>query len=195
MKIIGISGTSGAGKTTLAKALRDSINANHIEFDMFIKLNQSPRHVIFNGKSYRLFHRPAQYDELKVLEVLKALKSGREITVDILTEKKYVNQKLTHSVTYQPTEYVIVEGFLAFIYPELLSLYDKKFFLEIPYEESVNRRDQRKGKKQDLDYLLFTKAEQEKYFLPQKFLKDLIVIDGQDATAKLVEIIKQHLEI
>jgi uridine kinase len=81
--IIGISGMSGAGKTTLVKALSDSTNATAIYWDDFDPISKSPEDLVewyHRGKNY------AEFDYASLSDVLDTLKSGSTIKHPISNE-------------------------------------------------------------------------------------------------------------
>ena len=69
--IIGISGISGAGKTTFVKALSKKIKAAKLNWDDFDEISISPKNYLNwyeNGQDYEAFNYQEMVDTLKTLK-------------------------------------------------------------------------------------------------------------------------------
>jgi len=72
--IIGISGISGAGKTTLVKALSQKLHVATLHWDDFDEISISPEDYLNwykNGRNYEAFDYQAMADALKTLKLNK----------------------------------------------------------------------------------------------------------------------------
>lgn len=120
-KIIGISGGSGAGKTTLANALLDHYagEALVISYDRYYKRMPCGNYDI-----------PESLDTELLLKHLHLLKSGKAVGLPIYDR---INNQITSEVNWvEPKPIIIVEGIFALYHPELLKLYDLKVFVDVP---------------------------------------------------------------
>lgn len=75
-KIIGISGISGAGTTTITKALGEKLNVTTLYWDDFDDISESPADYV------EWFHKSGDYADWKypaLEKTLKELKSGRNV--------------------------------------------------------------------------------------------------------------------
>jgi uridine kinase len=118
-KIIGISGGSGAGKTTLANAL-----LKHYQGDAMI-LSYDRYYKTMPCGNYDI---PKSLDTELLLEHLHLLKSGQ--AVDLPIYDRFKNQRTSAVERVESKPIIIVEGIFALHYPELLDLYHCKVFVE-----------------------------------------------------------------
>jgi uridine kinase len=128
-KIIGISGGSGAGKTTLANALLQHYQgkAMLISYDRYYKRMECGNYDI-----------PESLDTELLLEHLRSLKSGQSIDLPIYD--RFKNQRISAVDWVEPKPIIIVEGIFALHQPELLDLYHCKVFVETSSDSIRFRR-------------------------------------------------------
>jgi uridine kinase len=89
--VIGISGVSGAGKTTLTKYLSEKLNATSLFWDDFDEVSTSPDNYV------EWFYRGGLYDEFdynKLAYTLKHLKKGHKIEHPALKNILYPNKTI-----------------------------------------------------------------------------------------------------
>ncbi|KAK7934252.1 hypothetical protein WMY93_005148 [Mugilogobius chulae] len=134
--IVGIGGMTNGGKSTLAARLHQRIvNSCLIAQDVYFK-EDSVVPVDSNGFK--------QYDVLDALymeEMLEHVELWRRDPESYMTQKGLMTTQ--ESSPGSKVFVLIVEGFLIFNYRPLNSLYDKKYFLEIPYDICKMRRSTR----------------------------------------------------
>jgi uridine kinase len=118
-KIIGISGGSGAGKTTLANALLQHFQgkAMLISYDRYYKTMPCGNYDILESLDTEL-----------LLEHLLLLKSGQ--AVDLPIYDRVNNQRIAMVERVTPQSIIIVEGIFALYHRELLDLYHCKVYVE-----------------------------------------------------------------
>ncbi|XP_006892066.1 PREDICTED: nicotinamide riboside kinase 1 [Elephantulus edwardii] len=129
--IIGISGVTNGGKTTLAKNLQKHLpNCSVISQDDYFK----PESEIEMDKNGFL-----QYDVLDALNMenmMSAISCWME-------ENPEAPPLSTDSQSSMDIPILIIEGFLLFSYKPLDTLWNRSYFLTIPYEECKRRRSTR----------------------------------------------------
>ncbi|XP_065132056.1 nicotinamide riboside kinase 1 isoform X1 [Paramisgurnus dabryanus] len=132
--IIGIGGMTNGGKTTLSKHLQDVLPKSCvISQDNFFK-DESMVAVDINGFK--------QFDALDALHMDRMMSDVDSWQND--PESFMTSRGLTvTSATSQQPNVLIVEGFLIFNHGPLNILFDKRFFLQIPYETCKQRRSSR----------------------------------------------------
>ncbi|XP_008334213.1 nicotinamide riboside kinase 1 isoform X1 [Cynoglossus semilaevis] len=141
--ILGIGGMTNGGKSTLARRLHQQIpNSCIIAQDTYFK-DDSVVPVDCSGFK--------QYDMLSALHMDKMIND-----VDLWRKdpEAYMNgqglNKEMKTLTADKGVFVlIVEGFLIFNYGPLNVLFDKKYFMEIPYDVCKERRSSRVYKPPD----------------------------------------------
>ncbi|XP_012690812.1 nicotinamide riboside kinase 2-like [Clupea harengus] len=135
--IIGIGGVTNGGKTTLTNGLLKTLpNCCVIHQDDFFKTQD---HIEVGEDGFR------QWDVITSLDMeamVNTVKGWLENPV------KFAR---SHGVTVSPfaedperdTHILIVEGFLIYNYKPLVEIYDKSYYITIPYEECKRRRSSR----------------------------------------------------
>ncbi|XP_068830022.1 nicotinamide riboside kinase 1 isoform X2 [Capricornis sumatraensis] len=135
--VIGISGVTNGGKTTLAKNLQKHLpNCSVISQDDFFK----PESEIETDENGFL-----QYDVLEALnmeEMMSAISCWMENPTHSLVS--------THEESIKEIPILIIEGFLLFHYKPLDTVWNRSYFLTIPYEECKRRRSTRVYKPPDV---------------------------------------------
>uniref|UniRef100_A0A8D0ZAU0 Nicotinamide riboside kinase 1 n=1 Tax=Sus scrofa TaxID=9823 RepID=A0A8D0ZAU0_PIG len=128
--VIGIGGVTNGGKTTLARNLQKRLpNCSVISQDDFFK----PESEIETGENGFL-----QYDVLEALnmeEMMSAISCWMESPSHSLVSTDW------RSIEEIPI--LIIEGFLLFNYKPLDHIWNRMYFLTIPYEECKRRRSTR----------------------------------------------------
>ncbi|XP_053144841.1 nicotinamide riboside kinase 1 isoform X2 [Hemicordylus capensis] len=137
MLVIGLGGVTNGGKTTLARKLKKQLpNCTVISQDDFFKPESE---VAVDDRGF------LQYDVLDALHMDKMVASIRswmtnpeDSALTRLPSSTQDNQKGREDICV-----LIVEGFLLYNYKPLSDVWDKKYFLTIPYEECKRRRSSR----------------------------------------------------
>jgi uridine kinase len=133
--IVAIDGFGGAGKSTLAKELKNELqSATIVEVDDFF---------LFGVKSDA---NKSNFDRARLEEqVLKPLKKGKPAAYQKSID---VNNPLSEYFDMPQVDYVILEGVSSF-HPDIKDYIDYKIWLDIPAEDAKNRmikRDRARGK-------------------------------------------------
>lgn len=134
--IVGIGGMTNGGKSTLAARLHQQIpNSWIVAQDTYFKDDSV---VPINSNGFK------QYDELDALHMDRMMDDihlWRRDPECFLKER--VLEPMQASEPGSEVFVLIVEGFLIFNYRPLNTLYDKKYFMEIPYDICKTRRSSR----------------------------------------------------
>jgi len=136
--IIGICGGTGSGKTTIARAIVDSVGARNvilIEQDSYYKnLADMP----LDERHQANFDHPEAIDFDILIGHIKRLKEGESIEMPLYDMVTHTRRNETE--TFEPKPVVIVEGILIFAEPRILSLLDVRVFVDTPDDVRLMRR-------------------------------------------------------
>lgn len=139
MKIIGIAGGSGTGKTTVANAVGDVLSATIISLDSYYNDNS---HVSPTGREHLNFDHPSAFDFDLLFEHLNLLKKGFSIDIPFYSYIERTRLKKTRKV--KPDEIILIEGILLYHDKRVIDLLDYKFFIDLEEKkrlENIIKRD------------------------------------------------------
>lgn len=180
--IIGIAGGSASGKTTVASRIKEEFKEdvelichdyyylahNDIPFEERVKLN---------------YDHPNAFDTERLISDIKQLKQCIAIERPVYSYTQHT--RLSETVRVEPKKVIIVEGFLIFDNPELLSLMDIKIFVDTDADERLIRRIlrdvQERGRSLEsviTQYSTTVKPMHEQFVEPSKRHADLIIPYG-----------------
>ncbi|XP_035495550.1 nicotinamide riboside kinase 1 [Scophthalmus maximus] len=136
--VVGVGGMTNGGKSTLSKSLHHQIpNSCIIAQDSYFK-DDSVVPVDSNGFK--------QYDMLSALHMdtmMSEVDSWRRDPESFLRRRGLNPEDTTLTVEAEDVYVLIVEGFLIFNYRPLNELFDKRYFMDIPYDVCKRRRSLR----------------------------------------------------
>ncbi|NXP51864.1 NRK1 kinase, partial [Heliornis fulica] len=136
--VIGLGGVTNGGKTTLAEKLKKMLpNCGIISQDDFFKPESE---VETDERGFK------QYDVLDALYMDKMVKSVCDWVKNPPVSSVVMEEMLSTPDRLKNTDDVyilVVEGFLLYSYEPLNELWDRRFFLTLPYEECKRRRSTR----------------------------------------------------
>lgn len=144
MKIIGIAGGSGSGKSSAAYLLAESDPERFeiLNLDDYQKLRTDdglPRlHGMINWDHPDII----RWDDL--IADVKRLKAGQPVTLDSKDYRHnpdYDKHGKRIKRTIKPTPVLIVDGYLSLYNPELRALYDRSFYLDLDEATRQLRRN------------------------------------------------------
>src|SRR5262245_16887717 len=122
--VIGISGGTGSGKTTVANKIVDSVGRENVVFlqqDAYYRdLGDMPREL----RNPVNFDHPDALDNELLINHLKALRAGEAVDQPIYDYSTYL--RTTDKRHIEPRPVIIIEGILVFANPELRALMDMK---------------------------------------------------------------------
>lgn len=137
MLIIGIAGGSGSGKTTVVKAIQQSLSKKVavISQDSYYKDNS---HIPPEDRKLINFDHPDAIDWDLLCNQLSALRRGETIRQPVYS---YITctRSQTETVPVEPADVIIVEGILIFTPENLRKLMDIKIFVDAEGDDRLMR--------------------------------------------------------
>ncbi|KAH3909422.1 uridine/cytidine kinase [Parastagonospora nodorum] len=183
--IIGVAGSSGSGKTSLALAIVASLNLPWVvilSMDSFYK-PLTPEQSAAAFRNEFDFDAPEAIDFDILVERLKDIKNGKVAEVPIYSFEKHA--RLDKTTTIYSPHVLILEGIFALHDPRVLELLDLKIFAEADSDLCLSRRLVRDVKERGRDiegcikqWFGFVKPNFYKYVAPQREIADLIIPRG-----------------
>jgi uridine kinase len=181
VKVIGICGGSGSGKTTIVRKISEVVS----DFVFMPQDNyyKSAAYISNSNITAFNFDRPDAFDNALIIEHLDALKAGRAIE---MPSYDFVHHRRTEeTVRVEPSRLVIFEGIMIFTDREVRDRLDLKIFVDTPDDIRFIRRLTRdiKERGRTLDsvieqYLTVVRPGHYEYIEPTKQFADIIIPEG-----------------
>lgn len=198
--IIGIAGSSGSGKTSLALEIVSLLNLPWVvilSMDSFYKALTPTQHALAHQNEYDL-DSPDAIDFDLLVERLRDLKQGRRADIPTYSFEDHQRQERTTPI-YSP-HVLILEGIFALYDQRILDLLDMKIFTEADADLCLARRITRDVKERGRDiegcikqWFSYVKPNFERYVQPQRKRADIIVPRGtQNRVA--IDMIVKHIQ-
>jgi uridine kinase len=139
--LIGITGGTGSGKSTVAQEIYKSLPAESIaviEQDSYYK-DQS--HLSFEERTKTNYDHPDAFDTDLLLKHLQMLINGEAIDKPVYDFAEHNRKKET--VRVEPKDIIILEGIMILCEPEIRKMLDIKIFVDTDSDVRIIRRIQR----------------------------------------------------
>lgn len=182
--IIGITGGTGSGKSTVCKAIKDSIPAENIaiiEQDAYYK---DQTHLSFEDRLKTNYDHPLAFDNKLLINHIDMLCEGESIEKPIYDYELHT-RKQDETVTVESKDIIIVEGIMILEDEELRNKLDIKVYVDTEDDLRILRRIQRdikeRGRTVDSvieQYLQTVKPAHDQFIEPYKKYADIIIPEG-----------------
>ncbi|SHH08203.1 uridine kinase [Tepidibacter thalassicus] len=182
--IIGITGGTGSGKSTVTKAIIESVpeeNISVIEQDAYYK-DQS--HIPFEERLKTNYDHPLAFDNDLLISHLNDLVNGKSIEKPVYDFEKHT-RNLEKTVTVYPRDIIVVEGIMILEDKRLRNMLDIKIFVDTDNDIRILRRIQRdieeRGRTVDSvidQYLTTVRPAHMQFIEPYKRYADIIIPEG-----------------
>lgn len=182
--IIGITGGTGSGKSTVCRAIIESIPSDKIavvEQDSYYK-DQS--HLTFEERLKTNYDHPLSFDNDLLISHLDDLCNKISIQKPVYDYEKHT-RKTDETVTINPTDIIIVEGIMILEDEKLRENLDIKIYVDTEDDIRILRRIQRdiaeRGRSVDsviAQYLETVKPAHDQFVEPYKKYADIIMPEG-----------------
>ena len=182
--LIGISGGSGGGKTSVANLIYKSLGRNNsLLFSMDSYYKDLTPEQEKNLSNYN-FDSPEALDLDLVYEHLNDLMHWKKVKIP--TYDFSTNKRQSKTIDLEPANIIIVEGILAFYDERMRNLMDLKLFIDLDDDIRLSRRIYRdiisRGRKMETvleRYHKFVKTAYNNYIKPTKEFADIIIPRGE----------------
>ncbi|WP_270992604.1 uridine kinase [Streptococcus agalactiae] len=181
--IIGVTGGSGGGKTSVSRAILSNFpdqKITMIEHDSYYK-DQS--HLTFEERVKTNYDHPLAFDTNLMIEQLNELIEGRPVDIPVYDYIKHTRSDRT--IRQEPQDVIIVEGILVLEDQRLRDLMDIKLFVDTDDDIRIIRRIKRDMEERDrsLDsiieqYTEVVKPMYHQFIEPTKRYADIVIPEG-----------------
>ena len=180
--VIGVSGGSASGKTTVANRVKDEFkdSVELLSHDFYYLPHDD---LPLEERAKLNYDHPNAFDTERLISDIKQLKQGKPIERPVYSY--VIHNRLPETVRVNPAKVIIVEGFMIFENSELRDLMDIKVFVDTDADERLIRRIIRdvneRGRSLEsviMQYTNTVKPMHELFVEPFKKYADLIVLRG-----------------
>ena len=200
MLIIGITGGSGSGKTTVVRKVMSSFSREQVTIvsqDSYYKDNS---HIPLGERADINFDHPESIEFDLLVEHMKLLRAGKAIEEPVYD---YITStRLNETIHVEPNHVIIVEGILLFTDKRVRDLCDMKLFVDAEPDDRLIRiierdmRERGRTAQQVIERYALVKEMHVQFIEPTKRFADIIIPQGgqnQVAIDVVVATIKQKL--
>lgn len=203
--VVGVTGGSGSGKTSVSKAIYDHFTGHSIlmlEQDFYYK---DQAEMAFEERLETNYDHPLAFDTDLLIRHLKQLLRYESIDKPVYDYELYTRS--SEIIHQEPKEVIILEGILILEDPRLRDLMDIKVYVDTDDDIRILRRMVRdvneRGRTMESvieQYLTVVKPMYQKFIEPTKKYADIIIPEGGEnkvaidlMTTKVATILEAHL--
>jgi len=136
--LIGISGGTGSGKTTVANVILERVGAQSIAFVPHDAYYKDLKDLPMAQREMINFDHPDSLDTPLLIEHLHQLRRWQTVHIPVYDFKTHSRTERTLRVDPKPV--ILVEGILIFAEPRLREMFDVKIFVDTPADVRFIRR-------------------------------------------------------
>ncbi|HER1064560.1 TPA: uridine kinase [Streptococcus pyogenes] len=181
--IIGVTGGSGGGKTSVSRAILDSFPNARIAMIQHDSYYKDQSHMSFEERVKTNYDHPLAFDTDFMIQQLKELLAGRPVDIPIYDYKKHTRSNTTFR--QDPQDVIIVEGILVLEDERLRDLMDIKLFVDTDDDIRIIRRIKRdmmeRGRSLESiidQYTSVVKPMYHQFIEPSKRYADIVIPEG-----------------
>lgn len=181
--LIGISGGTGSGKSTVASAIFKSQSEKNIAIIQQDSYYKDQTHLSFEERIKTNYDHPLAFDTDLLIEHLNMLLQNRRIFKPIYDFERHTRKKETEPV--EPKDIIILEGIMLFDDFALRNMLDIKIFVDTDADVRIIRRIVRdineRGRTLDSvieQYLTTVRPAHLQFVEPNKKYADIIIPEG-----------------
>lgn len=183
--IIGVTGGSGSGKTTVVRRIVESLPSNSVLVIPQDAYYKDGSHLPFEERARRNYDHPLAFDNDLLIEHVQSLKRGERVQQPIYSF--ITHSRLSDSLPIDPHPCVIVEGILILEDERLRNLLDIKVYVDTDADVRFIRRLRRdiveRGRSVESvmdQYLTTVRPMHLQFTEPTRRYADLVVPEGGD---------------
>lgn len=181
--LIGITGGTGSGKTTVAKSIYKAFENETITMIMQDSYYKNQDDMSFEERLLVNYDHPNAFDTELLIKNLKTLLNNEPINQPMYDFSNYTRKKETQVIN--PTDIIIVEGILVLEDARLRDLFDIKIYVDTDADIRILRRLMRdiKERGRNVDsvvnqYLSVVRPMHLQFIEPTKKYADIIIPEG-----------------
>ena len=198
MKLVGIMGGTGSGKTFLTNKIISEYGPEIITVIHQDSYYNDMSHISLEERKAQNYDHPDSIDIDLLTSHLKQIQKGDNVKIPTYDFSKHL--RMHQSKTVAPKKIIILEGILIYSYPELRKLFSLKVFIETPRDIRFIRRMSRdmneRGRSFESvknQYLTTVRPMHEKFIEPCKKYAD-IIIPGINDNNNAIGLIKTKIK-
>lgn len=191
VRIIGISGASCSGKSTLCRNINTSLSIPTITLDDFFK---NIENYVINTDGSINFDHPDNIHWEELIGCIRSLKNNETVQIPIYQKGPDGGRKGYREL--QPANNILLEGYMLFLNPNLLEIIPKedRVFLDLPREKQQERRTQVYSSIESPEYFEEAYKVFEELILPSRNEAGHI-LDASFSQERLVELFIQKFNL
>lgn len=181
--IIGVTGGSGGGKTSVSRAILNSFPNARIAMIQHDSYYKDQSHISFEERVKTNYDHPLAFDTDFMIQQLKELLADRPVDIPIYDYKEHTRSNRTFR--QEPQDVIIVEGILVLEDERLRELMDIKLFVDTDDDIRIIRRIQRdmveRGRSLESiieQYTSVVKPMYHQFIEPSKRYADIVIPEG-----------------
>ena len=181
--IIGISGGTGCGKTTVAQKIIASVGAGSVVYLQHDSYYRNLGDMPLDLRHRVNFDHPDAFDTELMINHIEALRAGEGIEQPIYDYATH--SRKADTIHVEPRQVIIVEGIMVFGHPQLRSLMDMKIFVDtdadIRFIRRLDRDVHERGRTVESIIEQYTKTVRPmhlQFVEPSKRYADIIIPEG-----------------
>ena len=198
MKIIGIAGGTGSGKTTVVKKIVEALPPHFVAVVPLDSYYNDTSHMTEEERRAINFDHPDAFDWQLLVKHVDLLRNGEAVEQPTYSYLKCNREKET--VHVEPKPVIIIEGIMALLNKQLRDMMDLKIFVDTDSDERLIRNIQRdcveRGRTVEMvidRYHKVLKPMHEQFIEPTKKFADLIIpLGGENKTG--IHLLKKYIE-
>ncbi|HKG20620.1 MAG TPA: uridine kinase [Blastocatellia bacterium] len=183
LMIIGISGGTGCGKTTVAQKIIASVGAGSVVYLQHDSYYRNLGDMPLDLRHRVNFDHPDAFDTELMINHIEALRAGEGIEQPIYDYATH--SRKADTIHVEPRQVIIVEGIMVFGHPQLRSLMDMKIFVDtdadIRFIRRLDRDVHERGRTVESIIEQYTKTVRPmhlQFVEPSKRYADIIIPEG-----------------